>query len=219
MSEHRRAGGMPPTPDPSPTGSPTGGEGWGRGETRHQPRDPSWERWEVPSTTRRRMRDIARELRKDLTESESLLWEHLRGGLDGRKFRRQPAIGTFVVDFYCASERLVVEVDGGVHEQQREKDEQRQEALERLGLRFVRVPHEQVMNDVGSALATIRRAFAGSAPLLHPSPPVGEGPGVGGTEAADRTETAESPPFRPGVFDDPAARWMARMLRETESPR
>ena len=65
----------------------------------------------------------ARELRRKATPAEAILWEALRAGrLDGLKFRRQHAIGRFILDFYCATHRLCVEVDGEVHEKQRERD-------------------------------------------------------------------------------------------------
>ncbi|HYJ79908.1 MAG TPA: DUF559 domain-containing protein, partial [Longimicrobiaceae bacterium] len=106
------------------------------------------------------MKEAARELRKNLTESEASLWERIRKGrLDGRKFRRQQPVGRFIVDFYCSDERLIVEVDGGVHETQREADAGRQAALETLGLRFVRISDELVIRDPEGALDTIRRAF------------------------------------------------------------
>jgi len=138
-------------------------------------------RWEVPDALRVRMRDVAREHRKNPTSSEALLWAAIRGGrLDGRKFRRQQPIGPFIVDFYCPEERLVVEVDGKIHESQQREDADRQEALESLDLRFVRVTHDEVIFDLSSALARIRQSFALRSPLPHPSPLVGEGPGVGG---------------------------------------
>ncbi|HEX8905839.1 MAG TPA: endonuclease domain-containing protein, partial [Longimicrobiaceae bacterium] len=122
------------------------------------------------------MRDAARVHRKNPTPSESLLWECLRGSrLDGRKFRRQQPVGPFIVDFYCPEERLVVEVDGKIHEHQQREDADRQEALESLGLRFVRVTHEEVIHDLQSAIRKIRQAFALTTPLPPPSPLVGEG--------------------------------------------
>lgn len=173
MSSDLRSPRLPPTPNPSPTRGEGGRE---RGNCGAEP-----DRWYVPWELKQRMKEAARELRKQPTESEAKLWEAIRGGrLGGRKFRRQQAVGTFVVDFYCSDERLVVEVDGGVHETQQEKDALRQEALESLGLRFVRISDELVMRDLEGALATIRRAFRTS-PHHHPSPLVGEGPGVGGS--------------------------------------
>jgi very-short-patch-repair endonuclease len=189
MSGLPRDGRVPPTPGPSPTR----GEGWGRGEVRHQPRDPSWARWSVGPGLKERMKEAAREQRKTATATEAILWQALRGArLDGRKFRRQQAVGPFVVDFYCASERLVVEVDGAVHEGQREEDRRRQSVLETLGLRVLRLPADSVETDLPSALAAIRDAFSDRAAVgpavdvdvaveVLPSPPVavGEGPGEG----------------------------------------
>ncbi|HEX2091552.1 MAG TPA: DUF559 domain-containing protein [Longimicrobiaceae bacterium] len=124
------------------------------------------------------MTEAARGFRKTATPSEAILWKALRGSaLAGRKFRRQQPIGPFVVDFYCPAERLVVEVDGGIHESQAERDRARQECLETLGLRFIRISARQIERGLPAALASIRTAF-------HPSTPVGEGLGVGGKEVA-----------------------------------
>jgi adenine-specific DNA-methyltransferase len=114
------------------------------------------------------MIEIARQFRKQPTPSEAILWSALRGcQLDGRKFRRQQPIGPFVVDFFCAAERLIVEVDGPIHETQRDVDEQRQRLLESLGFRFVRLAASQIENNLPAALETIRHAFT----QTRPSPP------------------------------------------------
>jgi putative DNA methylase len=117
------------------------------------------------------MRDVARQLRKNPTPSEAILWQAIRKQqLDGRKFRRQMAIGPFVVDFYCSSERLAVEVDGPIHETQREADQMRQELIESLGIRFVRIKAEQVKRNLPQALQSIRATFQDH---LHPPTPAG----------------------------------------------
>ncbi len=118
------------------------------------------DRWTIPEALRRQMREVARQFRKAPTHGEARLWHTLRRkSLDGRKFRRQQPIGPFVVDFFCASERLIVEVDGPIHATQREADRARQHLLETLGLRFVRLSAEQVEHDLPAALAAIRNAF------------------------------------------------------------
>ncbi len=68
--------------------------------------------------------------------------------MDGRKFRRQHGIGPYVVDFYCPSERLVIELDGGVHDtpEQAAYDANRQRGIEQLGLRVLRIPNEAVLD-------------------------------------------------------------------------
>jgi very-short-patch-repair endonuclease len=109
-----------------------------------------------------RTKRAASSLRRRETESERILWKYLRAGhLNGRTFRRQHAIGPFVVDFYCASERLVVEIDGGVHstEEQHALDASRQRAIEDIGVRVVRVSAEAVTNNAASALCAIEAAF------------------------------------------------------------
>ena len=115
------------------------------------------ERWEVPRELEVKMIEIARQFRKEPTQSEAILWKALRKQqVEGRKFRRQQPIGRFVVDFFCASERLIVEIDGGIHESQKNLDHQRQLLLESLGLRFLRVSSEQVETNLAEVLTLIR---------------------------------------------------------------
>ncbi len=133
-------------------------------------------RWSISQDLHHRMTLVAREFRKEQTPSEAVLWQELRRRkLDGLKLRRQQPIGPFVVDFLCATQRLVVEVDGGVHADQQFADRQRQELLESLGLRFIRLPADLVEEDLQAALKQIRGAIRpASAP---PSPFKGEGAG------------------------------------------
>ncbi|MEP6896016.1 MAG: DUF559 domain-containing protein, partial [Chloroflexota bacterium] len=106
---------------------------------------------------RRKMVEIAREFRKELTEGEKILWGALRGKkLDGIKFRRQQPIGYFVVDFYASAFRLIVEVDGPIHSQQIEADKARQDILEELGLIVFRIKTETVEKNLPIALELIR---------------------------------------------------------------
>ncbi len=124
----------------------------------------------VPPMLLEVMTAIARRLRHEQTQSEIILWEALRGRkLDGRKFRRQQPVGAFVLDFYCAEERLAVEVDGAIHDTQVEADAERQAILESLGIRFIRVSAELVEQDLPLTLNRIKSAFT------PPSPLVGEG--------------------------------------------
>lgn len=102
-------------------------------------------RLRVSPEVRRKMLEIAREFRKEPTKSESILWQALRGKkLDGIKFRRQQPVGYFIVDFYNSVYRLVVEVDGSVHDTQVELDLARQDILEQLGFNILRVKAEEV---------------------------------------------------------------------------
>ena len=102
------------------------------------------------------VRNRARELRRDLTQAEALLWDRLRGGqLSGWKFRRQHPIGRFIVDFYCAEAGLVVEVDGGVHREQAEYDAVRTEMLEAEGYRVIRFGNHEIVEDLDGVLGRI----------------------------------------------------------------
>jgi len=100
----------------------------------------------------------ARDLRRDATFPERLLWSRVRGGgLAGLKFRRQQAIGPFVVDFYCAAAALVIEIDGLTHVGRGAEAEQRSEYLSREGLRVLQYTNDDVLSDVGAVAEDIAR--------------------------------------------------------------
>ncbi len=106
------------------------------------------------------MVQIGRQLRQRPTQAEELLWEYLRKNrLDGIKFRRQHPISDtdYVVDFYCYESRLVVELDGGIHDlpDQRAPDNNRQHDIEALGHYFLRFRNEQVFADLNGVLTAI----------------------------------------------------------------
>lgn len=100
--------------------------------------------------------EIARELRKNPTPSEKLLWKHLRKRqLRGYKFLRQkPFVHEqrqnkhffYIADFYCAELKLVIEVDGKIHDFQKEYDYQRDMVLNGLGLSVLRIKNEELVN-------------------------------------------------------------------------
>ncbi len=117
-------------------------------------------RFPIPLETQHALLERARIFRKKPTASEDVLWQSLRRKqLGGRKFRRQQPIRGFIVDFFCATEQLIVEVDGLIHEQQRDADTARQEYLESHGLRFIRLTAEQVETDLPNILNVIVSAF------------------------------------------------------------
>ena len=97
-------------------------------------------------------REFARNLRKQTTRAEDILWERLRGSrFHGAKFRRQVPFDRFVVDFYCHAAKLVVELDGKQHEWFSDYDAGRTEVLERVGLRVIRFTNAEVCDDLDSA--------------------------------------------------------------------
>jgi very-short-patch-repair endonuclease len=113
-----------------------------------------WSRNKTPD----QILNYAREMRKEPTEAESILWSNLRNRkLKNLKFRRQQPIEGFIIDFYCESARLGVEVDGEIHlnEEQRNFDQQRTEYLAEFGIRIVRFKNDDVINDIKKVLNII----------------------------------------------------------------
>ena len=100
----------------------------------------------------------AKELRRDMTPAEKILWQGLRGNKLGVHFRRQQVIAGFIVDFYCHKADLVIELDGGVHEgdKQKESDAERDKALGEMGLRVFRFMNEDVIGNLQGVLEKIR---------------------------------------------------------------
>lgn len=112
-------------------------------------------RLQLPERNRQRVQEAAKEFRRFPTKSEALLWQALRGRKLGVKFRRQHPIGPLIVDFCCPSLRLIVEVDGAVHQQQVERDSARQRLLEDRGYQVVRLRAADVEADVRAAAQRI----------------------------------------------------------------
>ena len=105
----------------------------------------------------------ARRLRKRQTKSEKLLWQALRNRqLGGLKFLRQHPIGHSIVDFYCHEKRLVIEVDGGIHQSLdiKERDRYRQELIENYGISFFRCTATEVESDLEGVLSRIQKIVA-----------------------------------------------------------
>jgi len=112
----------------------------------------------------------ARQLRREMTPEERILWERFRANrFHGLHFRRQQVIDGFIVDFYCHALHLVVEVDGEVHRERRDYDQERDRILSARGLRVLRVTNEEVKNGIETALARIAD--------LTPQPPSRHGKG------------------------------------------
>jgi very-short-patch-repair endonuclease len=110
-----------------------------------------------------RTREAARELRRQTTDTEKRVWAELRlYKIDGLQFRQQHPIGPYIVDFCCYRTRLVIEIDGKIHEQQREYDAERDQYLEALGYRVLRFSADRVLYDLDSVLSEIRGACSPS---------------------------------------------------------
>lgn len=104
----------------------------------------------------------SRSLRKDMTEAEKVFWEMVRDRrMFGLKFRRQQIIDGFIVDFYCDSLGLCIEIDGGVHDtgEQRNYDRLRSEALELRNLKVLRFRNEEVLYNRDGVKLKIREVM------------------------------------------------------------
>jgi very-short-patch-repair endonuclease len=103
---------------------------------------------------------FARQLRKQPTPAEDILWARLRGSrFHEAKFKRQVPFDRYVVDFYCHAAKLVVEIDGRQHEWVAGYDEGRTEVLERMGLRVIRFQNDEVCGDLELVLERILQAL------------------------------------------------------------
>jgi very-short-patch-repair endonuclease len=104
----------------------------------------------------------AKQLRQNSTDAERSLWRVLRSRqIAGHKFRRQQPLGRFIVDFVCLEKRLVVEVDGGQHHQQRQAtyDSERTTWLEQVGFRVLRFWDHEILKEIEAVKETIARAL------------------------------------------------------------
>jgi adenine-specific DNA-methyltransferase len=114
-----------------------------------------------------RSSDLPRKLRAQTTDAEARLWFHLRKGqLAAAKFRRQQAIGPYIVDFYCHAFALVIEIDGGHHfeEDQAAKDSVRSEWLEARGLKVLRFTNIEVLKETNAVQERILIEIEGTRP-------------------------------------------------------
>ena len=102
------------------------------------------------------------DLRKTLTPAEATLWKILKGSkLDGRKFRRQHSVGNYILDFFCVSERLAIELDGEVHFNALAEiyDQERRRYLTSLGIRTLRFENKLIFEETEYVLMRIRENF------------------------------------------------------------
>ncbi|MFT4251043.1 MAG: DUF559 domain-containing protein [Caulobacter sp.] len=118
----------------------------------------------------------ARALRKDMSLPEMMLWNALRGSrLDGLRFRRQHPFGRYVLDFYCPTYKLAVEVDSYAHETEDRprRDAIRDDYMASFGIRTLRIPAAEVLKSVDDTVATIRATLPPPTATRSP-PPQGE---------------------------------------------
>ena len=110
----------------------------------------------------KRLKELARNLRSNMTEAETVLWLKLRKGqLNNYRFYRQRIICNFIVDFYCPERKLFIEIDGSQHycEPGRATDKMRDNHLNDLGIRILRFSAREVMKNIDGVLEVINRAL------------------------------------------------------------
>ncbi|HEY3814697.1 MAG TPA: DUF559 domain-containing protein [Caulobacteraceae bacterium] len=101
----------------------------------------------------------ARELRREMSPPEVVLWNALRGGRLGYKIRRQHPLGPYIVDFFCAAAKLAIEIDGPSHEDKAQvaHDARRDRYLLARGVRTVRIPSVMVMTDLDRVVGRLQQ--------------------------------------------------------------
>ncbi|MFC1224604.1 endonuclease domain-containing protein [Pedobacter sp. BG31] len=108
------------------------------------------------------LKEKRRELRNNLTPAEATMWGYLQNSkLDGRKFRRQHSVGNYILDFYCPSEKLAIEVDGSSHDDYSAEmyDKERTDFLESKGIRIIRFDNIDVFESEELVCEAIRKHF------------------------------------------------------------
>lgn len=113
---------------------------------------------------RKTLKEPARLLRINMTDAEQVLWHHIRRKqIQGVQFYRQKPLLAFIVDFYCAAAKLVIEIDGSQHfeAEHQAKDQDRDAALASLGLRVLRFDNRQVLLETDAILAVIDEVVRG----------------------------------------------------------
>lgn len=114
------------------------------------------------------LKELKEERKKNPTEAEKILWDALKGkNLGGYKFRREHIIDEYIVDFLCLSKRLIIEVDGGYHNDPKvkEADAFRTEFLENLGYRIIRFTNDEVLGNLEGVLENIQKELQKVLPL------------------------------------------------------
>jgi len=113
---------------------------------------------------KKELKSRRKELRNNSTYAEVFFWQQIKKGqLEGRKFRRQASINSYVIDFYCPEEKIAVELDGEVHfdEEIIKYDKEKTRYLESLGIRVIRFENQDVLKNTEYVLNTIKKLFGG----------------------------------------------------------
>ena len=117
--------------------------------------------WQPSPELWQKLKPLAHQMRREPTAAEAKLWQRVRKEqIRGVKFRRQFAIERFITDFCSLQVRLIIEVDGPIHQYQQEQDAIRQRCLEEAGITVLRFTNLEVFNNIDGVLAVIERAVS-----------------------------------------------------------
>lgn len=163
--------GLTPSPSPKERGAAT--EKGGEEIRHHETSEKAY--WNV-------LKQFSKENRKNLTEAENIIWQELRNNKLGVKIRRQHTIGIFIGDFVCIPKRLVIEIDGESHANNKEYDTARTEFLKSEGFSVIRFTNNEVLNDLPDVLNRIKNTLDQLPVVENDSLSFGEGRGEANTE-------------------------------------
>ena len=116
----------------------------------------------------------AKENRKDQTETEKIIWQHVRAKQLGYKFRRQHPIDKYIVDFVCIEKKLVIEIDGEIHNFQKKEDTMRTEELIKQGFKVIRFKNEEIITEIDNVIRVIKSELDSSISSLSFGEGLGE---------------------------------------------
>ncbi|MFH1822075.1 MAG: endonuclease domain-containing protein [Patescibacteria group bacterium] len=111
-----------------------------------------------------KQKETRRRLRKDSTETEKIMWDKLRNRKLGEKFRRQYGIGHYIADFCCPIKKLIIEIDGEIHNEQEQilqeqilYDQERSKDIKELGFKVIRFTNTEVKNNLDNVVNKIKK--------------------------------------------------------------
>ena len=120
-----------------------------------------------------RLKDTRKELRKNSTQAEKVLWWHLKWSkFHGYKFRRQHSIGRYIIDFYCPEKKISIELDGKIHENQKDYDAIRSEYLSSCKVKEIRFSNDEIFEDVAWVLKKLHDFIKEDSILIPPPNPL-----------------------------------------------
>jgi very-short-patch-repair endonuclease len=122
------------------------------------------------------LKEHARQLRNNSTLPETIIWNRLlkKKQLRGYSFLRQRPIGNYIVDFFSKDLKLIIEIDGEIHEFQKTKDRNREKALKELGYTIIRFKNEQILNEFINVIRTLEEFVNDFERIVTPQSPQGD---------------------------------------------